>query len=487
MTSLPLVPAEPRHSIVVALPTAATACDFVVSGTAAFLGAQVSTVVLTPFLEDHALVEELSESAIRIEELPIRQQSRTADLVRRAVRRAGKAHIQANGKVETLEIRSMEHRRRHPLREIRNSALSLLIRHLRLVGPLEGLCGWVERDRGLEALFVELGKPLVVIYDPYHPSVRPLLAACRRVRCQTVGIIRSWDNLASKGPLPIPFSKLIVWNQVMREQALYYYPEYESDDICAPGVPIFDHYLKLREVGSRAQLLKDLGTSADSRIILLMLGYPVHYPNYLDHVEMISQASRSGRWGQDVRLVVRIQPGVWSKGVLEELRNLDLDSFIIDDSEERLGVAANWDKSTHLAHLTWLVRLLSHADVMVNYASTTTIEAALFDVPNITIAFDGHEERPYLESCLRFLDFTHYRWILGCGGNRVVENEPELLAAIDRYLDEPSLDREGRRRIVRRVCGAVDGNAGRRAAEFILRTAEMTRRVFSKAGEDATS
>ena len=43
-----------------------------------------------------------------------------------------------------------------------------------------------------------------------------------------------------------------------------------------------------------------------------------------------------------------------------------------------------------------------------------------------------------------------------------------MLSLIDAYLEDPSLDREGRARIVDEQCGRVDGGAGLRVAALLM-------------------
>ena len=44
---------------------------------------------------------------------------------------------------------------------------------------------------------------------------------------------------------------------------------------------------------------------------------------------------------------------------------------------------------------------LHHADVVVNVASTISIEACIFDTPVVNINFDGPDDSPYVRSARR--------------------------------------------------------------------------------------
>jgi hypothetical protein len=59
-------------------------------------------------------------------------------------------------------------------------------------------------------------------------------------------------------------------------------------------------------------------------------------------------------------------------------------------------------------HQKHLGDTLAHADVVVNVASTISIEACIFDTPVVNICFDGPEPSPYVTSARRYYSFTHY-------------------------------------------------------------------------------
>jgi CDP-glycerol glycerophosphotransferase (TagB/SpsB family) len=116
-----------------------------------------------------------------------------------------------------------------------------------------------------------------------------------------------------------------------------------------------------------------------------------------------------------------------------------------------------------------LAELMKYTAVNVNVASTITIDAAALDTPVVNVAFDGQVTKPYLESCARYYDYEHYKRIVDTGGVRIARNTDEMMQAIQAYLDDPSLESEGRRRIREEQCWKLDGNSGRRIAEYLIR------------------
>jgi CDP-glycerol glycerophosphotransferase (TagB/SpsB family) len=117
--------------------------------------------------------------------------------------------------------------------------------------------------------------------------------------------------------------------------------------------------------------------------------------------------------------------------------------------------------------MTWFRDLLFLSDVVINTASTTTIDAAALDRPVINIAFDGTDDPDPLTSVSNFYSFHHYRRIVESGGAPVVRTPEDCAREVARYLADPDRDAEGRRRIVTENCYRVDGNAARRVADAL--------------------
>ena len=84
-----------------------------------------------------------------------------------------------------------------------------------------------------------------------------------------------------------------------------------------------------------------------------------------------------------------------------------------------------------------------------------------------TARSDGETPSEWVRSARRYYRFTHYVNITRQGAVRVAESPEQLVESIGRYLDDPSLDREGRRRIVLEQCQFLDGHAADRVAAVV--------------------
>jgi CDP-glycerol glycerophosphotransferase (TagB/SpsB family) len=131
-------------------------------------------------------------------------------------------------------------------------------------------------------------------------------------------------------------------------------------------------------------------------------------------------------------------------------------------SGDGLAVDITVESQQHLADT------MRYSDVVVNVASTIAIEAAIYDTPVVNIAFDGEQPSDWTRSARRYYRFTHYVNILRHHAVRVAESPDQLVELVGRYLDDPSLDREGRRQVVREQCQFLDGRSAERVATYVV-------------------
>ena len=119
-------------------------------------------------------------------------------------------------------------------------------------------------------------------------------------------------------------------------------------------------------------------------------------------------------------------------------------------------------------HQRHLGDTLCYADVVVNVASTITIEACIFDTPVVNICFDGPAPEPYERSATRYYSFTHYVNITNRDAVRVAKSPAEMIECVARYLEEPSLDAACRTQVVLDQCQFTDGRSASRVAGSVI-------------------
>ena len=283
----------------------------------------------------------------------------------------------------------------------------------------------------------------------------------RRVPC--AAFILSWDNPTSKGPFPVRPERVILWNEILRQELMDHH-DCTENELYVSGVPQFDIYAQHERYRSRDDFHRRWKLDPRLPLITYTTGTPETAPFDDQVVELLYKRIQAGALRQKVQLLVRLHP----KDKIDFYRRFEGLPGLVLQLPGRAGSTADSWNPTH-DDMYGLAELMKYTAVNVNVASTITIDAAAFDTPVVNIAFDGLATKPYLESCVRYYDYEHYKRIVDTGGVRIARNPDEMMHAIQAYLDDPSLESEGRRRIREEQCWKLDGNSGRRIAEYLIR------------------
>jgi hypothetical protein len=305
-------------------------------------------------------------------------------------------------------------------------------------------------------------QPNLVFFTTLYARQHPLEFGAQQHGIKTAAFVTSWDNPTSKGPFHVRPDRIIVWNELLREEVIQYHG-YRPEQIYISGVPQFDIYTQRDRFLSREAFFKKLGLDPARKLITYTTGTQGTAP--LDHevVEQLYHSMRQGKLRHPCQLLVRLHP----KDVAERYQHLHDKPDLVFQSPGRHGTTSDsWNPTRE--DMFGLAELMHYSDVVVNVASTITIDAACFDTPVVNIAYDGYTSKPYPISTLRYYDFEHYRRIVEAGGVRIARSNEETIRHIQSYLDDPTLETEGRRKIREQQCWKLDGQSGRRIAEYLL-------------------
>jgi hypothetical protein len=431
----------------------------------------VRVVVLTPNHEDEYFTREFGGPGVCFE--PLFMGSSRLEQALGAFRRFVLANFRLNQTIHALNERF--HRSRRP----RYVLIRLLNRFFGRVPAARR--AWMRLEALLfpgtqyDAVFRRYAPSLVVTGTPGSIAADAhLLRAARRFRVRTVCVVLSWDNLTSKGHMAAVPDDLIVWNDIMKREAREFH-DYPPDRVHVAGVAHFDVYARPEAPGDRERFFRRHGLDPDRRLITFGTITPWLFPYNADIAEILARAIAEGRFTQPVQLLVRLHPQVLQPGT-QHTENVERYQAIAEtyphvhlDVPKVKSRALMWDLAQDDMH--HLAELMRHSDVTVNAGSTLTIDSAIMDTPIVNVGFDGDREVPYAQSVVRIYDFTHYANIVRTGGVRIARSADELIKHINAYLEDPSLDREARARIVSEQCFRIDGHSGQRVGRLLLEMA----------------
>lgn len=279
-------------------------------------------------------------------------------------------------------------------------------------------------------------------------EVVPAVLAAKSLGIPTSTFIFSWDNLTSKGRFAAQFDHYFVWSELMKTELLKYYPEVQVDHIHIVGTPQFDPYGNESLLWTREEFCRRLDFDPTRPVICYSGGDPGTTPEDQLHVKALLDLIRSGKIVGNPQVMLRPSP-VDTSGRYDSVCEAYPEMRYCMPAWTTLE-SGNW--STIVAtdeDIEFLANLTHHADLNVNLASTMTMDFAIHDKPVVNVAFDIADPPlfgvPYLEY---YYQFEHYRPVVELGAARIAESPDALADHVNAYLEDPSLDREARRKFV---------------------------------------
>jgi hypothetical protein len=312
--------------------------------------------------------------------------------------------------------------------------------------------GW-QRQREVESLFDRLRPDIVVLghIQTHFTMCYALAAAARKIA--TIGMVGSWDQPTTKGPIHPGIGRYLVQGQGVAEE-LSRYHGIPPDTLEAVGWVQMDPYRQPEIMTSRDAVLSDLGLPSGTHYILFGA-----YPERLGRHEPALCAEIAARLAaSNCSLVVRCHP-------------------IDQNWRERFGGLHRSPKvvvlAPELGDLKRLTAQVRHAEVVLSSAGTILLDAVALDTPAIAVAFEDETE-PYFDRVARRYDMEHWASLQKTGGLPLARNIEELMTVIGETLENRSRDAPGRARLVMDHLAPLDGAAGRRIAAAISLAARAT-------------
>ena len=310
-------------------------------------------------------------------------------------------------------------------------------------------------------LYEEYRPALVVSGDPLRPGDANLVAAAQRFGVPSLGSVRSWDNVQKH--LRTRADKLSVWQALNAHEAVSI-DKYRPEQVTQVGAPQLDVYFR---EPSRTWTKSDLGLDPNTKTLLLATSSFTYDSDQTYLVDMLLEAIRSGEIRYPTQIVLRLHP---DDRVGRYLKYRHAPEVFLDIPERywaTLGWTMTWQDLERMA------ALLRAADVMVNFATTVTLEAAIVDTPTLLVAFstiDPEEMQRYVVG----LHFgMHYKGLVERQLVPIAWNRKQLVSWVNRYLEDPSEFRDQRASIVRDWVQFTDGRSAERLGDAILRQAGL--------------
>ena len=318
------------------------------------------------------------------------------------------------------------------------------------------------------------------VYDDYFDKYRPeavfasdvlglnandsiLLREAKRRGIKTVAMVRSWDNLTSKGVVRVQPDVLLVQTKRMADEAERL-ADMASSAIRTVGVPSFDHYFGYRP-SPPEEFYKKAGLPVGKRFIFFSPLFEMYTDSTVAILKFLEEKIQSGVLPSDLAVLVRYPPSYTSRD-LPEFAGSKVIYFVqpgqkFPDTKTRYDWEFNGDDKQHLADT------IHYSAITVNFVSTVTIEAAVLGRPVINLCFETMPNAPVTKSLAMLYKQDHIRPLLAIGGFKLSRSYDDLVRDVRACLEHPDEEAARRGDLIREYVGELDGGAGKRVAGAI--------------------
>jgi hypothetical protein len=280
--------------------------------------------------------------------------------------------------------------------------------------------------------------------------------------------ILSFDNLTSRGYLPIKFfDNFLVWNTKMAGelQAIYGIPE---NKITITGTPQFDFHTHPKYLRSREWTQTQLNLTPAPYILYCANHYALT-PDEPQLVEQIILALNSDPTLGSYQIALRLHPmddyDRWSK-LLTDFPAVCVSYPWPHHDKDNLY----WGEPTE-EDLVLFSNTLRYSEVVLNIASTISIDASILDKPVVCVGFSSDASNTYNTMYHDFHYSDHYAPIMKTGATPLSVDLQGLVDLCVKSIQNPQDLLEKRRQMVELLCGATDGQASERIVNFMLTNA----------------
>lgn len=320
----------------------------------------------------------------------------------------------------------------------------------------------------VEKFFLPKSKRFLELTDKYKPSLvltpspglntyeTEVIIQAKMLGISTVAMNFTWDNLTTNCKHIRKTDFLIGWNSISKKEAIEIH-KYPEDRIYIAGIMRFDPYFANEENDpSRDTFIKSKGLNPELKTLFYTpptKAYPFNKKYIIDLINL-----RKEKKIPYVNIFVRIHPR-------DEYENYKEFQNIPDFHLEKAGqVVFDTDANTRKIEMNYkdLLNLkysIKYTDININYLSTISLEACIFDKPVINVGYIGRFALGY--------EFEHYLPMYNSGAVRIVKSDEDLARFINMYLENPAIDRENRKKVVDLLVEFSDGLSYKRNVECL--------------------
>jgi hypothetical protein len=340
---------------------------------------------------------------------------------------------------------------------------------LHVIGRESATRQWVEILQKIKPSAV-ISTMLTLPVGMYSYSVDlPVVLAARKLKIPCGTLVQSWDNLSSKTyVLPDWLDRYWTWSDTMSQDLTRFSPciNKNHENIRVVGSPHFDYHLDDGLVEQRDVYMQKLGL--DVKLPYILIGTGLEYLLPAEPLVVVNLAKLLQREIPKLQILLRLHPKDKIERWAEHLESLRSLGVVIQNVSPETPMDAGG--FTHPREFFYeQVNTIYHASVVINTASSLTVDAAILERPVISFGYDVVKDDKFPEGRAGFYNRSeHFGSLVETGGVWVVHSQNECVQSIRQYLSTPELHATNRRELAQKVGGPLDGMAGVRLASEVL-------------------
>lgn len=323
------------------------------------------------------------------------------------------------------------------------------------------------RDKTFDKYFEKYKPELIFSAHLFGDNEAILAKEAKRCGIKTIGFVNSWDKMTARCILRVLPNRMIVPNDIVKNEVLAY-TSMNQKDIIVAGIPFYDYFVR-EKPSSREDFYKRIGADLNKDIILYApagKSFSSDADQYT--VETLKKIYNSKLIPQNIQFLIRFQPNDENVGVETQDSSLFLFDFPGKRFSSKRGV--DWDMNFDDMH--HLLDTLHYCKFIITHVSSILIDGAIFDKPIVLVDLEEELQNKSKQVLQRTMEWrflmNHFTAVAGTSGVRLVRSTDDLVRWINLYFDNPKLDQIGRLQIVREQCQKLDGLAGKRIAQEII-------------------
>ena len=324
-------------------------------------------------------------------------------------------------------------------------------------------------DKNYKSIFKEFEPDLLVISSVVHNQGYYLLRCASSLGVKSLFIVESWDNPTCKVNFFDYPNKYIVWNEFNRQE-LAYYCNIDENDIMLTGSSYHDIYARKESFCSKEEFVKRYGLNINKKIITIAATMHELYPEFDLFIEELYKKCNNNYFGENCQILIRPHPQTITGYSLGKTKD-DLNDYKIKYPNIFFDVPKIVSKvlpvDIHAGDILRLAEILYHSDLVISFLSSVTIDSCALDKPVIITGFNYDKNLSNKPTLRDRLNYIHHKKIISSGGIKVAYNFNDLNKYITMYLNDPSIDKMNRLKLVEEQCYKVDGKSSERMANSI--------------------